>query len=319
VADLGGKEVFLRKSDVSKEGVEQFNARLAASGKPPVKIRAAPEVLADEDLLEMVNAGLVPITMVDDYIAEFWKQIFSEIKFNTAAAVRTNGQTAMMVRKNSPQLMAELNDFIARYPEGSLQRNVLLQKYLKNIQYSKAATASEEVARFRQTVDFLRKYSNEYKLDYLLMAAQGYQESGLDHGKKSQVGAIGVMQVMPATGNEMKVGDITQMEANIHAGVKYIRFMMDNYYAKEPMTQLDKGLFTFASYNAGPGRIRQLREKAAERGLDPNKWFNNVEIVAAESIGRETVQYVSNIYKYYLAYKLLSEQENQRLKAKNGG
>jgi membrane-bound lytic murein transglycosylase MltF len=151
------------------------------------------------------------------------------------------------------------------------------------------------------------------------MAAQGYQESGLDHGKKSQVGAIGVMQVMPATGNEMKVGDITQMEANIHAGVKYIRFMMDNYYAKEPMTQLDKGLFTFASYNAGPGRIRQLREKAAERGLDPNKWFNNVEIVAAESIGRETVQYVSNIYKYYLAYKLLSEQENQRLKAKNGG
>ncbi len=124
------------------------------------------------------------------------------------------------------------------------------------------------------------------------------------------------MQVMPATGKELKVGDITQLEPNVHAGVKYIRFMMDQYYAKEPMDELNKGLFTFASYNAGPGRIKQLREKAAQRGLDPNKWFNNVEIIASESIGRETVQYVSNIYKYYLAYKMVTEQREQREKAK---
>jgi membrane-bound lytic murein transglycosylase MltF len=148
------------------------------------------------------------------------------------------------------------------------------------------------------------------------MAAQGYQESGLDHGRRSHVGAIGVMQVMPATGKEMKVGDIRQVEPNIHAGVKYVRYMMDHYYADEPMDALNKGLFAFASYNAGPARIRQLREKAAKRGLDPNKWFNNVEIIAAESIGRETVQYVSNIYKYYLAYQMVVEQVEQREAAK---
>ena len=148
------------------------------------------------------------------------------------------------------------------------------------------------------------------------MAAQGYQESGLDQNKKSPVGAIGVMQVMPATGKEMKVGDIRKLDANVHAGVKYVRFMIDHYYADEPMSEVNKGLFTFASYNAGPARINQLRERAAKRGLDPNKWFNNVEILAAESIGRETVQYVSNIYKYYLAYKMLTEREQARLKAK---
>jgi membrane-bound lytic murein transglycosylase MltF len=115
------------------------------------------------------------------------------------------------------------------------------------------------------------------------------------------------MQVMPKTGAEMKVGDVRQLEPNIHAGVKYIRFMMDHYYANEPMDELNKGLFAFASYNAGPARIRGLREKAAARGLDPNKWFNNVEVVAAESIGRETVHYVSNIYKYYLAYQMVVE------------
>jgi membrane-bound lytic murein transglycosylase MltF len=164
----------------------------------------------------------------------------------------------------------------------------------------------------------MRKYSGEYKLDFLLMAAQGYQESGLDQEKKSSVGAIGVMQVMPATGAEMKVGDITKVDSNVHAGVKYIRFMMDKYYADEPMDTLNKGLFTFASYNAGPNRIRQLRQRAEKRGLNPNLWFNNVELVAAQAIGRETVQYVSNIYKYYLAYKMLTEQRAERDKAKKG-
>jgi membrane-bound lytic murein transglycosylase MltF len=316
VQDLAGKEVYLRESDVSKEAVAKFNAELKAAGKAPVTIRPAPEVLADEDLLEMVNAGLAPMTIVDDYVAEFWRQIFPGLTINTGAAVRTNAETAMMVRPGSPKLLAELNAFIARYPEKSMQRNVLTQKYFKSVKYAKGATAPEDAARFRETVSFIRKYADKYELDYLLMAAQGYQESGLDQRRKSPVGAIGVMQVMPATGKDMNVGDITQLDANVHAGVKYMRFMIDRYYAKEPMDRLNKGLFTFASYNAGPGRVRQLRERAAKRGLDPNKWFNHVEVIAAESIGRETVQYVSNIYKYYLAYKMLTEQQALRRGAK---
>jgi membrane-bound lytic murein transglycosylase MltF len=317
VQDLGGKEIYIRQADVSRQGVEQFNAMLAKAGKPPVKIRPAPEVLADEDILEMVNAGIVQTTVMHDYIAEFWQQVFPNIVLNKGAAVRTEGQIALMVRKNSPQLMAELNAFIARYPEGSRDRNVLFQKYLKNAHYAKQATSKAEVAKFQQVVTFLRKYGDKYSLDYVLMAAQGYQESQLDHTRKSPVGAIGVMQVMPATGKDMKVGDITQVEANVHAGVKYVRFMMDQFYAKEPMDALNKGLFTFASYNAGPGRMKQMRELAAKRGLNPNLWFNNVELIVAEKIGRETVQYVSNIYKYYLAYKMLLEQRDERVKAKS--
>jgi len=317
VQDLGGKEVYLHQADITRQGLDQFNAMLAKAGKPPVKIRPAPEVLADEDILEMVNAGIVQATVVHDYIAEFWRQVFPNLALNKGAAVRTDGQIGLMVRKNSPQLMAELNAFIARYPEGSLKRNVLVQKYLKNIKYAKAATSQAEVAKFQHVVEFLRKYSSKYSLDYLLMGAQAYQESGLDQNRKSAVGAIGVMQIMPATGKDMKVGDITQLEPNVHAGVKYIRFMMDQFYANEPMDAVNKGLFTFASYNAGPGRIKQLREQAAKRGLNPNVWFNNVELVAAEKIGRETVQYVSNIYKYYLAYKMLAEQREERLKAKS--
>jgi membrane-bound lytic murein transglycosylase MltF len=316
VEDLSGKEVYLRPSDVSAENVKQFNARLAAAGKPPVKIRPAPEVLSDEDLLEMVNAGLASMTMVDDYVAQFWRQVFPKLVLSKDAAVRTDGQTAMMVRKNSPMLMAELNGFIAKYPEGSLERNVLTQKYLKSVKFAKAATAKEDVARLDQIVKFLRKYGDQYKLDYLLMAAQGYQESGLDQNKKSAVGAVGVMQLMPATGAEMKVGDITQMEANIHAGVKYMRFMIDRYFEKEPMARLDKVLFGFAAYNCGPGRLARLRKDAGRRGLDPNVWFHNVEYVAEEQIGHETVTYVSNIYKYYVAYQLIEKNLKEREEAK---
>jgi len=316
VEDLAGKEVYLQLSMVSQQGIERFNAALARKGLPLVKIRPAPEVLADEDILEMVNAGLVKTTIAFDDIAGFWQQVFPNLVLNRGAAVKTDGQIAMMVRKNSPQLKGELNAFLVRYPTGSLQRNMLLQKYLKSVKYAKAATSATERAKLENTAAIFRKYGEKYSIDYLLMMAQGYQESELDQNAKSQVGAVGVMQLMPATGKEMGVGDVAQIEPNIHAGVKYIRFIVDRYYANEPMDKLSKGLFAFASYNAGPGRISQLRKRAAERGLDPNKWFNNVEVVAAESIGRETVQYVANIYKYYLAYQMLMEEQDKRLKAR---
>jgi len=314
--DLSGKEVYIQKSASYYESIEKLNADLAKAGKTPIKVRLAPEELEGEDILEMVNAGLVKITISDNHMAGFWKQILKNILLHPDVSVRTAGEIGWMIRKNSPQLKAELNAFIARYPKGSKTRNIILQKYLKNTKFVKNATSREEIAKFESTIEFFRKYGNKYELDYLLMMAQGYQESRLDHSVRSPAGAIGVMQVMPATGKELKVGDITKIEPNIHAGVKYIRFIMNQYYADEPMDPLNKGLFAFASYNAGPGRVSRLRREAAKRGLNPNKWFNNVEVVAAEKVGRETVQYVSNIYKYYLAYKMVMEQRVEREKAK---
>ena len=315
VEDLAGQEVYVQKSSSFYASLAQLNAEFTQAQKAPVKVRLAPETLEIEDILEMVNAGLVKITLADDYIAAFWNKIFPKLTLHPEAAVRTGGEIGWMFRKDSPQLQAELNALLARFPEGSAHRNALLQKYLQSTKWAKEATAPEEIAKFEHLVAFFRKYGDQYDMDYLLMMAQGYQESALNQAAKSPVGAIGVMQVMPATGKELGVGDITQVEPNINAGVKYMRFMMDQSYANEPMTPLNKGLFTFASYNAGPGRVQQLRKQAAQRGLDPNLWFNSVEVLAAEKIGRETVQYVSNIYKYYLAYRMVEEEREARAKA----
>jgi membrane-bound lytic murein transglycosylase MltF len=316
VEDLSGKEVYVHKTTSYYESLQKLNADFAKAGKAPVKVIPAPENLEIEDIIEMVNAGLLKITIADNYLAEFWKKVLPKIVLHPEVTIRTGGEIAFMIRKDSPQLKQALNGFLVKYPEGSATRNQLLQKYLKSTKFVKDATSSEEMAKFRRTVEFFRKYGDKYDMDYLLMMAQGYQESQLNQNAKSPVGAIGVMQVMPATGKDMNVGDIAEIEPNIHAGVKYIRFMVDQFYENEPMNKLNKGLFAFAAYNAGPGRISQLRGLAAKRGLNPNVWFNNVEVIAAEKIGRETVTYVSNIYKYYIAYKLVTEEMEDRQKAK---
>ncbi|HAS50456.1 MAG TPA: lytic transglycosylase F [Gammaproteobacteria bacterium] len=313
---LSGQEVYIHRSSSFHASLERLNAELTQAGQEPVKLRFAPEDLALEDMLEMVNAGLVKITIADDYIAEFWQHIFPKLAVNIQAPLRTGDDIAWMIRQNSPQRKTTLNALLARYPAGSARRNQLLQEYWKKVDYVKDAASEAERAKFERIVAFFRQYAGQYDLDHLLMAAQGYQESRLDQNVKSKVGAVGVMQIMPATGQELAVGDIHQIEPNIHGGVKYMRTMLDRYFAQEPMDALNKGLFTFASYNAGPGRIAELRKEAAKRGLNPNVWFNNVEQIAAEKIGRETVTYVANIYKYYLAYQFLIEEQAEREKAK---
>jgi len=255
------------------------------------------------------------MTIVEDYLANFWKQIFTKLAPHPTVTVRTGGELGWMIRKDSPKLKEELDAFLARF-EKSGQRTDILARYLKNTRWAKGATSPEDLKRFEEAITLFRKYGERYDWDYLLLMAQGYQESELRQSARSPVGAIGVMQVMPATGKDMRVGDIDEIEPNIHAGVKFLRAMMNEYYAKEPMDRLNKGLFTFAAYNAGPGRVRGLRRTAAERGLNPNVWFNNVELIAAEKIGRETVTYVSNIYKYYLAYQMIEEERAEREKTK---
>jgi membrane-bound lytic murein transglycosylase MltF len=316
VDDLAGQEVFVRKGSLYEESLVRLNEQLRARGKPAVVIDEAPDVLEDDDVLEMVNAGLVPITIVDDYLAEFWSKVFTGIKVHSDIAVRSGGSLAVAFRKENPKLRETVNTWLRKHPKGDAFRNTIERRYLDDVKYAKNAAADTERQKLQAVAELFKKYGAQYNLDALLMAAQGYQESTLDQDVKSPVGAIGVMQVMPPTGKELNVGDITRVDANIHAGVKYMRFMMDQYFKDDPMDNLNKGLMTFAAYNAGPGRLKQLRRETEKRGLDPNVWFGNVERVASERIGRETVTYVSNIYKYYIAYRLLSDQRDRREAAK---
>jgi membrane-bound lytic murein transglycosylase MltF len=312
--DLSGKEVFARSSSSYWEHLQALNLKFKSEGKPLVTLRAAPEDLEDEDILEMLNSGLIQVAVTNAYLPKLWQHIYPNLRPHNDVVVSDSGSIGWAMRKNSPLLMAAVNDFIRTHKLGTAFGNAVVQRYTVDTQMLKNATSPAELKKFELTAALFRKYGAQYNVDYLLMMAQGFQESTLNQQAKSSVGAIGIMQLMPATGQQMKVGDVNQIDANVHAGVKYIRFMVDKYYANEPMTDTDKLLFAFAAYNAGPGRVHALRVEAGQKGLDPNVWIDNVEMIAAARIGMETVTYVANIYKYYIAYKLLAAQEEERAK-----
>jgi membrane-bound lytic murein transglycosylase MltF len=314
--DLAGQELFVRLSSSYFQSLWRLNRELAGKGLAPVRVKAAPEALEDEDILEMVNAGLLPLAVVDSHKAEFWAQVYPKLVLHPDVAVRSGSEIAWAFRKDSPKLAAMLDDFVRRHGKGTAFGNQKFREYLKSTKQVKNAASEKEQAKFAALIEFFQKYGSEYEFDHLMLAAQGYQESRLDQNVRSKVGAVGVMQVMPATGKELGVGDIRQTEPNIHAGTKYMRTLVDRYFPDAQMDEVNRCLFAFAGYNAGPNRIARLRKEAAKRGLDPNVWFNQVELVVAEKVGQETVRYVANIYKYYIAYKLIDERQRERERAK---
>jgi membrane-bound lytic murein transglycosylase MltF len=316
IDELSGQEVYVRPSSSYAEHLRALNEGFRARGLAPVTLVDAPEVLEDGDILEMVHAGLTPRTVVDGFMADLYVQVFPSLR--KGPAIGLPGDIAWAFRKQSPKLEQALDAFLKTHARGTLAGNVLLSKYLRTTKWVKEARSDEDRRRFASMASFFKKYSTRYDFDYLLMVAQAYQESGLDQKKRSAVGAVGVMQVMPSTARDpsIRIPDIQRLENNIHAGIKYNRWVVDNFYRDPAITHLNRALFAFASYNAGPGKVASLRREAEESGLDPNVWFNNVELVAARRIGHETVVYVSNIYKYYLAYKMMTEAKAARATAK---
>lgn len=305
--DLSGKTLHLRKYSSYYLSLTALNERLKKAGKPEVKIVLVPDALEDEDILEMLNAGLLQASVVDDWKAKMWAQVLPNVQVREDIQLRSPIRMGWAIRKDSPKLAAELTEFYAWYAKTAGGIPAVQRQYMKAIKVLHNAASSEDQKRFQQLIAYFRKYGSQYHFDPIMLAAQGYQESTLDQGVKSPVGAIGIMQVMPATGAELKVGDIREAEPNIHAGTKYMDLLMTRYFNDAKFDDQNRTLFAFASYNAGPGNISRMRKEAVKRGLDPDQWFNNVEIVTAEKIGIETTTYVRNIYKYYAAYKLVEQ------------
>ena len=314
VDDLAGKEVYVRKLSRYWAPLERLNQEFKNAGKPAIILKPADENLEDEDILEMVQAGVVGITLVDKVVADLWAQVLPQLTLHPDVTVGNPISAGWAFRKNSPELASVVNEFVKDHRLGTSFGNTLFRRYFQNAKWIQNANSEEERAKFRQTVEFFKKYSGQYGFDWLMVAAQAYQESRLDQSAQSAAGAVGIMQIKPSTaaGDPININDVSQLEPNIHAGVKYMRFMMDQYFKDAPMDKVNKGLFAFASYNAGPARVAKLRKEAEKEGLDPNKWFNNVEMIAGREIGPETVSYVSNIYKYYVAFKLVEETEQKK-------
>jgi len=315
VDDLSGKEVFVNPLTVAYQNLQGLNDTLKKAGKPPIVIKPADKYLLDDDLVQMVNAGLVPATVMRAARADLWSQILANLTVQKNAVIASGQQAAWAVRKDNPQLKQLLDEFIAPRAVGTSFGNTLLRRYLQNTKWVKDSTSPEEMKKFATLSSIFKQYAGQYDFDYLMIMAQGYQESLLDQSKRNPSGSVGIMQVIPknAAASPINIPNVMTADKNIEAGVKMLRDIEDRYFNDPSLNPVDKTLMVFASYNAGPNRIARLRKQAADNGLDPNKWFGNVELMVAQDVGQETVNYVSNIYKYYIAYKLaLSGQQGQQ-------
>jgi len=319
--DLAGKPIYANPVTVAYDNLNRISEERQKAGKPPLTLRAADKGLTEDDLIEMVNAGLIPATVAINRRSKLWAEVLPNIQQHPNMVVVSGANNAWVIRKSSPELKKVLDEFLETHREGTSFGNTLLRRYLQNTKWVKNSINKEEMKKFVAYADFFKKYSDQHNFDYLMIAAQGYQESMLDQSKRSPAGAVGIMQVIPkyAAAQPINVKDVGTADKNIEAGVKMLRNITDAYFNDPAINQVDKTLFTFASYNAGPSRIAGLRKKAAKDGLDPNKWFGNVELEAAKDIGQETVTYVDNIYKYYVAYKLTLQERMRKEKGKAEG
>src|SRR3954466_14706866 len=317
VDDLAGREVWVRRSSSYWASLQALDRRLAAAKREPLRLVEADEHLEDEDLLDMLNAGLIPLTVVDDHKARLWTGVLPRIEVREDLFVREGGRIAFALRKRSPKLKAALDAFVAKSGKGTTFGNIVFTRYLTGTGVVKDASGEAERRKYEKVLGLFRRFGERYGFDPLMLAAQGYQESRLDNSVRSKAGAVGIMQVLPLTAGDpnVDIANIQVLENNIHAAAKYMRFVTDTYFPEAHMDPFNRAMFAFASYNAGPARIAELRRQAAGRGLDPDQWFGQGERGGGEKGGGEPVRYVSNILKYYVVYRRVAELQARKERA----
>jgi membrane-bound lytic murein transglycosylase MltF len=304
----------VRRSSSYFEHLQGLNAERKAHGKMPIPITAADEYLEDYDLLDLVNAGVIKAVVVDSHKAAFWEKVFDKITVHRDLSVHSGNQIAWAIRKDNPELMKSIAAFSETVRKGSLLGNIVRKRYLGNTRWLENATTGKDRKRYEATIEIIKQFSDKYDFDWLLIAAQAYQESRFDQSKRSPAGAIGVMQVLPSTSasKAVNIPDITELENNVHAGVKYLHWLRKTYFSDDHISPLDRVLFSFAAYNAGPGNMKRARRRAKRLGFDPDRWFGNVEIGMYRAVSGEPAAYVRNIYKYYVTYQGLERTRQAR-------
>ena len=314
---LSAQVVFLVRGSSYVQHVQRVSDELKRAGKSPIIVKEVDEVLEAEDVLQMVNAGIYHRTVVDAHLAHLWASVLPDIVVHDQQKIFSGGKIAWAVRKNTPNLRESLNAFMRQHKKGTLLGNIFFKRYYQNTKWITNPLRTSNQQKMTALIPLFKKYGDLYGFDWRAIAAQAYQESRWNNRLRSPRGAIGIMQVLPQTarGREVNIPNIENLENNIHAGVKYLAYLRDHHFKDPQLGAAAQVNFVLASYNAGPTRIRRLRTQAKTRGLNPNIWFDNVEEMALEYIGQETVQYVSKIHKYYIAYKLLLEESPEKKKA----
>jgi peptidoglycan lytic transglycosylase F len=308
LSDLKGKTVSVRKSSSYYETLMTMKDALG------FQIALLPEDLETEDILAQVGAGKIAATVADSNIVEI------ELTYNNN--IRSVGplgdvvEIGWMMRRNQSELKKEIDDFMKRLYKGTFY-NIMVNKYFKDLKgrRSDQRFRADRGGQLSPYDALIKKHSRAHEMDWRLITAQMYQESGFNPKATSWVGAKGLMQVMPRTAQELRIDNLEDPNNGILAGTR-VMARYSNYFNSPEISAKDRIRFALASYNCGPGHVYDARDLAKEIGLDPNKWFGNVEkamlLLSKREIAKkvrygycrceEPVNYVSQIQNRYDHY-----------------
>ncbi|MGR3960827.1 transporter substrate-binding domain-containing protein [Vibrio lentus] len=314
ITQLQGKEVWLKQNSSYISSVHTVNKQLEQNGMVPIYIHLLNNNIQDLELLDLIKRGKITATIVDSHKLELWGNLEQDIRIHRELAFRHNADIAWAIRKNNPQLKAQIDQYLQDSKQGTLLGNVIDNRYLESISWMNRASNALQNEEREKLEELFVAYGEKYEINWLILLAMAFQESGLDNTKISHRGAVGIMQVMPKTARDwyVDIDDVYDLESNIHAGSKYLRFIYDRYFDLPELSDIDKIHFSLAAYNAGPAKIRRMRVLAAKQGFNPNKWFNHVEVIARKNISQEPVKYVANINRYFTIYQRLDEFQDIR-------
>lgn len=312
--DLSGRQVAVRASSSFAESLARLSARLREAGRAPVDVVFVDEDLETERILALVAARRFEYSVADALVAELATEIHPTLRVPENLALRTDGELAWATIPSAGALLEEMNAFLPTFRQGTLRGNLALRRYFEAERGALQRLSEGEAGEPKHVSDFdelFRTHAAAFDLDWRLVAAMAYQESRFDPRAKNRWGAVGLMQIKPKTAAEPYV-DLPEIEGvenasnNVRAALKYLDWIKRRYFDAEPgLRERDRLRMALAAYNAGPRTILRARARARKRGLDPDRWFRNVELALLEMRRSEPVRYVSEINQRYLSYVML--------------
>jgi membrane-bound lytic murein transglycosylase MltF len=303
---LAGHSVTLAKGSAAAQAVMLVNQQLAERRLAPLSIEWADSSLAGEDVLELVQAGIYPLTAVELPLAERWAKVLPKLRIERHLQLDNRSDRHWYLSRQAPMLGATLEHFLQSYkrPADHDVAFVRVNRRTYRVHNPLARSDRQKLEKLRPT---LQLYAAQNNFDWLSLAALAYKESSFNPHVRSGSGPSGLMQITPAAARSVGVSNSQTLEGNVQAAAKYMAMLRKRFFASPQIAESERLAFVLAAYNLGPARVQGLRTEAKRRGLNPNQWFFQVERVASEQVGLGVVSYVSSVNKYQLTFARVRE------------
>ena len=301
VEQLSGRTIALTSASAAGPAIQVINQQLALRKRAPIKVEWVDPTLAVEDVLEMVQAGIYPLTVVERPIAQRWARVMPKLRVDSKLQLARPDAMRWYVRKDAPMFQAAVDRFLAGYRAPDNQDAAFERIYRRQYRVHNPL-ARKDRQRLESLRPVLQKHGGDQQFDWLNLAALAFKESTLDPKARGSGGAHGLMQITPSAAQRVGVSNTATVDGNVQASARYLAMLRRKFFASPQLNERERMAFILAAYNLGPERVQAMRAEARRRGLNGNQWFFQTERVAMEQVGMGPVNFVNSVNKYYLAF-----------------